>query len=94
MKPRYSSASVQLRQDLARLLRRLRAVHRQKRPYDQLLWSIDRALSQARRLAPLVSFHDVPGAANPLYPSACPLSGQEPRGENQAAARDVAADVA
>jgi len=94
MKPRHSSASVQLRQDLARLLRRLRAVHRQKRPYDHLLWNLDRALAKARRLAPLLSFDDVPGAANPLYPAACALSGQEPRGENQAAGRDVAADVA
>jgi hypothetical protein len=74
MKPNRSAASVQLRQDLARLLRRLRAVRREKRPYDQLQWRIHRALAEARRIGSLVSFSDATAVrTDATYLGTCPV---------------------
>jgi hypothetical protein len=97
MKPMRSSASVQLRRDVAQLLRRLRAVRRQKRPYDQLQWRLHRALEEARSIGRLVSFSDAPlEQADAPQPGTCPVGGPSAgREKSDAPGRGtVAADCA
>jgi hypothetical protein len=64
-----------LRRDLAQLLRRLRALRRERLAYDELQLRFTRALAETRSIGPLLTFDDVPaGQKDAADPEACAVT--------------------
>src|SRR6266446_9072960 len=59
MKPNRSIESVRLRRDLAQLVRRLKAIRKEKLSQNDLASRINLALVEARSISQLVTFADI-----------------------------------
>jgi hypothetical protein len=74
MKRMRSPDSVQLRRDLAQLLRSLRALRRERLADGELQWRITRAITQARSIQPFVTFGHTAGRPDANEAEGCQVS--------------------